>query len=165
MEEKEFRQKVMPLRRLMFSMALRLGMPPDDASDVVQETQLKLWRCRENIPPEVSACKAYCMRAVRNEAITFLRRCKDAEPLEAAPDLRANEDPYSVEHRDTQSRIETLIDSLPEGQRRVIRLSSFGGFEITEIVEATGFTPGNVRQLLSRGRKRLRELLDKDLGI
>lgn len=165
MEEKEFRQKVMPLRRLMYSMALRLGMPPDDAADVVQETQLKLWRSREGIPPEISACKAYCMRAVRNETITFLRRRRAAEPLESVPDIKAYEDSASIEHRDTKSRIETLIDSLPEGQKRVIRLSSFGGFEITEIVEATGFTPGNVRQLLSRGRKRLRELLDKDLGI
>ena len=41
MTEKEFRQRVVPLQRLMYGLALKMGMPPDDAADVVQETQIK----------------------------------------------------------------------------------------------------------------------------
>ena len=52
MGEKEFRQKVLPLQRMMYALALKIGLPPDDAADAVQETMLKLWRGREGIPEE-----------------------------------------------------------------------------------------------------------------
>lgn len=90
----------------------------------------------------------------------MLRRKKPSVALEEAAELRAPEETSSTEYRDTRRRIEILIDSLPPGQGRVIRLSSFGGLDNSEIAEATGQTENNVRQLLSRGRRRLRELLD-----
>lgn len=100
MTEKEFRQRVMSLHRLMYGMALRMGMPPDDAAD--------------------------------------------------------------AEYRDTRAAIERLIDSLPEGQRTAIRLSSFGGLDNNEIAATTGLSEANVRQLLSRGRRKLRELWNEN---
>ncbi|MDE6488217.1 MAG: sigma-70 region 4 domain-containing protein [Paramuribaculum sp.] len=54
-----------------------------------------------------------------------------------------------------------LMASLPEAQQRVVRLSSVGGCSNDEIAELTGFSPANVRTLLSRGRKRIRELFIK----
>ena len=158
MEEKEFRQKVMPLQRRMYAVALKLGMPPDDAADAVQETQLKLWRGREGIPEKPGALTAYCMVSLRNECISILRKRRDQSPLDQAGQIIGETGPEAVEMRDTRRHIEQLIDLLPEGQQRVIRLSSFGEFDVPEIVEATGYSAGNVRQLLSRGRKRLREL-------
>lgn len=158
MEEKEFRQKVMPLQRRMYAVALKLGLPPDDAADAVQETQLKLWRGREGIPEEPGALTAYCLVSLRNECISSLRKRKDRSPIEQAGQIIGEGGTENVEMRDTRHHIERLIDMLPEGQQRVLRLSSFGEFDVPEIAEATGYTPGNVRQLLSRGRKRLREL-------
>ncbi len=149
----------MPLQRLMYSLALRLGLPPDDAADAVQETQLKLWRGREGIPEDMPGMKAYCITSIRNECLSLLRRKKETSPIETATGLRAETEISDVEAKDTRRRMEQFIDSLPEGQRRVIRLSSFGEYDVMEISEATGFTPGNVRQLLSRARKRLRELV------
>ena len=65
-----------------------------------------------------------------------------------------------AEYNDTRRHIEILIDTLPPGQRDAIRMSGFGGLDNSEIAEATGQTENNVRQLLSRGRRRLRELLE-----
>ncbi|MDE6409183.1 MAG: sigma-70 family RNA polymerase sigma factor [Muribaculaceae bacterium] len=161
MEEKEFRQRVMPLQRLMYALALRLGLPPDDAADAVQETQLKLWRGREGIPEDPPALKAYCMTSIRNECLSVMRRRKETSPIETANAVGAETDIADVEIKDTRRRMEQFIDSLPDGQRRVIRLSSFGEYDIMEISEVTGFTPGNVRQLLSRARKRLREMVSE----
>ena len=158
MEEKEFRQKVMPLQRMMYALALKLGLPPDDAADAVQETQLRLWRGREGLPEDPPAMKAYCMIAIKNECLSVIRRRRETTPIEDALGVKAETDAGEIEAKDTRRRMEQLIDSLPDGQRRVIRLSSFGEFDVMEISDATGFTPGNVRQLLSRGRKRLREL-------
>lgn len=159
MEEKEFRQRVMPLQRLMYALALRLGLPPDDAADAVQETQLKLWRGRDGIPEDLPGLKAYCMTSIRNECLSLLRRRKETSPIETAKGVVIESVVSDVEAKDVRRRMEQFIDSLPDGQRKVIRLSSFGEFDVMEISEATGFTPGNVRQLLSRARKRLREMV------
>ncbi len=75
--------------------------------------------------------------------------------------MPAPEEDGSAEYRDQRQRIKNLIDSLPPGQRDVLRLSAFGGLDNSEIAEVTGMSESNVRQLLSRGRKRLRELFNK----
>ena len=160
MDEKEFRIRVVPLQRLMYSMALKSGMPPDDAADALQETLLRLWRSRDSIPDDPPALRAYCLTTLRNECVTVIRKRRDADPLDKAIAFKAPPESETAESRDTLNRIETLMDTLPESQRQVVRMSSFGEFSITEISEATGFTPGNVRQLLSRARKRLRQMIE-----
>lgn len=159
MEEKEFREKVMPLQRLMYSLALKTGLPPDDAADAVQETQLRLWRGREGLPDTDSALKAYCLTAIRNEVFTLYRRRKPALPIDDAAGMTSTQSEDAAEAADTKVYLERIIETLPEGQQRVIRMSGFGGYEVAEISDATGFSPGNVRQLLSRARKKLREAL------
>ncbi|MDE6537592.1 MAG: sigma-70 family RNA polymerase sigma factor [Muribaculaceae bacterium] len=162
MEEQEFRERVIPLQRLMYGMALKVGLPPEDAADIVQEAQLRLWRGREGIPRPDEQLRAYCLKTLRNECLTFLKRRKETVSIESEGEALSKENIDLRDHaeeRDTQAHIEKLIDTLPAGQKIVIRLSSFGGMDIEEISEATGYTAGNVRQLLSRGRKRLRELI------
>ena len=66
----------------------------------------------------------------------------------------------TVEQADICQRIETLIDRLPANQREVLRMTAFERFDSRQISKATGQGEGNVRQLLSRGRRRLRELID-----
>lgn len=161
MTEKEFRQRVLPLQRLMYGIALRMGMPPDDAADAVQETQVNLWRHRDGIPDDPGGLRLYSIAALRRECISMLRRRKPSVAIDEVSECQAPEEAASAEYRDTRQRLEVLIDSLPPGQCKVIRLSSFGGLDNTEIAEITGQTESNVRQLLSRGRRRLRELLNK----
>lgn len=158
MTETEFRQEVMPLQRFMYGIALRMGIPPDEAGDAVQEALLRLWRHREGIPRAPGELRLYCMTALRNQCLSQLGKMRrDAEIGEAVsiPAVVADD----TEYKDTRFQIECLIDRLPEGQRRVIRLSSFEGLGNDEIAALTGQTDNNVRQLLSRGRKRLRQLI------
>lgn len=162
MTEQEFRERVMPLQRMMYGIALKMGIPPDDAADAVQETQVRLWRHRSGIPEPPQECRLYCLAALRNECLTAIRRTRPVEPLEEAGQQIADM-PDETEYRDTRRRIEILIDRLPGGQRDVIRMSGFGGLENNEIAEATGLSENNIRQLLSRGRRRLREMMDKGI--
>ena len=100
------------------------------------------------------------MVSIRNECLSLLKRRKDTSPIETVTGVITDTAIPDVEVKDTRRRMEQFIDSLPDGQRRVIRLSSFGEYDVMEISEATGFSPGNVRQLLSRARKRLREMIE-----
>lgn len=160
MNEREFRRRIVPLQRLMYGIALKTGMTPDDASDTVQETLIKLWRFREGIPEDDAGTRLYCMAALRRESVTTLRKQKPKVPLDQVSGVRTPEDRSSAEYRDTRRWIETLIDSLPPDQAKVVRLGSFGGLDNAEIAEVTGLSPANVRQLLSRGRRRLKEMIN-----
>ena len=162
MEENEVRKRVMTLQRLMFSVAVKTGLPSDDAADVVQETQLRLWRGRQGLPSDSAQLKAYCLTALRNCCISWLRNKRDCLSLEDLPENKYMATPTDVEDKDTRRYIEKAIDSLPPAQREVLKLSSLAGFDNIEIVEATGIKPDNVRQLISRGRRRLKEIFLND---
>lgn len=160
MTEREFKIRVIPLRHLMYGVALRMGIPPDDAADIVQETLIRLWHRKELIPKGTSELKLYCLASSRNECLTRIRLKKHLEPLEEASiqntmcfdDLESNE---------TINNIEQMIEKLPESQRKAIKLRAFGDFETSEIAEVMGESEMNVRQLISRARKKLREMMDK----
>lgn len=157
MDEREFTEHVLALRDIMYGMALKAGLCADEAADAVQETQLRLWRRRQSLPGNRQELRMYCLAAMRNTCLESFRRRRSELSLEdspEAPDNRADE----VEYNDTRHRLESLIDTLPPGQSQALRMSSFAGMETKEIAETTGQTEDNVRQLLSRGRKKLKEL-------
>lgn len=160
MTEKEFKTRVIPLRHLMYGVALRMGIPPDDAADVVQETLIKLWHRKDFIPKATSELKLYCLASSRNECLTRIRLQKHLEPIEEA--TIQNTDCFdSLESGETIRSIEQMIEKLPLSQRKAIKLRAYGDFETSEIAEVMGESEMNVRQLISRARKKLREMMDK----
>lgn len=160
MTEEEFREKVVSLRHLMYGIALRLGLPEDDAADAVQDIQIRLWHYREKIPPDKSEMRLYCMASMRNECLSRLRNRRQMSTIDDCISLSV-EDYDRVESDDTCRRIESMIAKLPPAQGEAIRLSAFGQLETREIATEMQQSEANVRQLLSRGRKRLRDMMDK----
>lgn len=65
---------------------------------------------------------------------------------------------------DSQRLIGRIIEAMPENQRTVLRLMTTENLDTREAARLTGFSEANVRQLLSRARKHIRDqltLLDK----
>lgn len=161
MKEEEFRKHVMPLRGRMYGLAIRLGLAPEDAADVVQDSLLKLWRLGRALPPDIQRLQGYCMATVRNNALSFLT--SNASRLSntdiKSVDVAAETDHSRYESKEEEARICRMIDSLPDMMGMAIRLSAFAELDNKEIATRMGTSEGNVRQLLSRGRKKLKELL------
>ena len=67
----------------------------------------------------------------------------------------------AIESRDTLARVNELMDALPEQQREVLRLRSWGGCSVQEIAEITGLSCDNARKVLSRARQKLKELYNR----
>ena len=57
--------------------------------------------------------------------------------------------------------IQELIEQLPENQRQVIRLRGIEDCSYEDIEQITGLSSSNIRTLLSRARKLIREKLEK----
>ena len=59
--------------------------------------------------------------------------------------------------------LKQLIGRLPKAQQQVMMLSSFHNLSNAEIAELTGLSNENVRQILCRARKKIRELYEQNL--
>jgi len=157
MTEKELVESVFPHREAMYRIAFAITGDEDDASEAVQQVIVAVWE--GNNDETVVNWKSYCMRSVRNRALSISQ--KRTVSLDST-DVAENDFPVfqdSFENRQELDRIKSIIDSLPGRQREVISMSVFGGLDNDEIAAATGLEDGNIRQALSRARKALRNAL------
>lgn len=164
MEQKQFKIEVVPLRRKLEGCAHRLLDNPQDVEDVVQEVFLKLWYIREELD-RYNSVEALAVQITKNICLNRLRAFQiHAEvPLSESVTQSSSEDnPYeTLEQKDEVNHLLHVMEHLPGLQQTILRMKHVEGFEVKEIAELTGSTPGCVRVNLSRARKRVRELLLK----
>ena len=145
----------------MYRTAFGLLGNPQDAEDAVQEAFVRLWQRRDRVPVDEDL-DAYCRMLVRNLCIDILRRGElPKTALDAAEMVLADEQQASaeVESREAVEQVEQAIHQLPENQQRVVELHVLHDRSLSEIEQATGFSAVNVRVLLSRGKRKLQQLL------
>ena len=161
MTEQQFRDVVMPHHRLMAGMAMAVLGDREEASDCLQDCLLALWNRRDELE-RVDNVKAYCLRTVRNCALSMLRRANRLETI--IPEIIESLDPETrLEHKDRLEKVMAHIETLPGPQREVIRMSAVLGLSNDDVAKMSGQSAGNVRTLLSRARKRLKEYINNDI--
>ena len=158
-----FKQLLLPLYPRLQRVALRLLGNAEDAEDMVQEVYMKLWSKR-NALPDVQDVEAYCVTLTKNMCIDRLRIAEaEKEDVDEVPTMLAATDDVEaqVERRDAVEQVKQIIGTLPEHQQQVITLRDMEDCSFEEIAEQTGLTAVNIRMLLSRARKTIRERLKK----
>lgn len=154
-----FKQLLLPLYPRLQRVALRMLGNVEDAEDMVQEVYMKLWGKREELP-DVQNMEAYCVALTKNMCIDRLRLAEvdrvDVDDVSLS--LAAADDVTSqLERQDAVEQVKLIIETLPEKQQQVITLRDIRDCTFEEIEEQTGLTAVNVRALLSRARKTIRE--------
>jgi RNA polymerase sigma-70 factor (ECF subfamily) len=144
--------------RPLLRYAMRLLGEEAAARDAVQHTFLRL--CDQTPEAVQGRVAPWLFTVCRNKAVDMLRKSRRTEPLSddeatepAADDLGPAE---ALEREELYRRLNELIDRLPAGQREAIDLWS-EGFSYAQIAGITGASQGNVRVLVHRALKRLRE--------
>ncbi len=151
-----FRTRFLPLYPKLYSLAgAILGMAGDEAADAVQEAMVKIWNLGDRMA-DIEYPVRYAFSVTRTTAIDMLRRRVETLPG-PTPDIEADPLPDP----DTRVFLDRMISSLPPVQQMVMRLNVCDDLSTDEIADRTGLTEANVRQLLSRGRKKLRVLYSK----
>ena len=154
-----FKQLLLPLYPRLQRVALRMLGNVEDAEDMVQEVYMKLWGKREELP-DVQNMEAYCVALTKNMCIDRLRLAEvDRVDVGDVPlSLAAADDVASqLERQDAVEQVMLIIETLPEKQQQVITVRDIRDCTFEEIEEQTGLTAVNVRALLSRARKTIRE--------
>lgn len=159
MDAAEFKQQFLPHHRRLYRMAFRLMGNIQDAEDMVQEAYLKLWNKRNELA-DIQNTEAYCITLIKNLCYDSLRLAQpemDSRLPEELPLATATDIARETEQHDAASQLRKLIHRLPQQQRQVMVMRDIGDSSYEEIEQATGLTAVNIRVLLSRARKKIRE--------
>lgn len=156
MEETEFNIRVLSLRDKMFRFARSILSRWDEAEDVTHDTLEKLWRRRETL----DGCRdveAFAMTSVRNGCYDRLRRQKTSDegslshlPVEA-----------EAEKAEAREIVAKAMTALSPKLCEVLHLKDIEGYATYEIAEMLEIEENQVRTILSRARKGLRETIEK----
>jgi RNA polymerase sigma-70 factor (ECF subfamily) len=160
MDTERFKQQFLPLHPRLYRLAYALTEDRRDAEDILQEAYYKLWSRRRELA-HVRNAEAFCVTLVKNLCFDRLQAAKREPGQTSLEHLSPADDRPSPEAemigQDELSRLQGLIDRLPPNQRQALRLHSVEGCSLEEIQQLTGLSAVNLRVLLSRARKTLRE--------
>ena len=159
MNKETFKQTYLPLSASMYRTAYRILGNPEDAEDMVQEAYMRLWDKRDELA-HIESAEAYAVTLVKHLCLDQLRR-NSRQAATCAPEdvtLAAEDSPgMRAEAHDETDCLRRLIGRLPANQRQVMWLRDIDGCSYDEIAKATGLSDVNIRVLLSRARKMIRE--------
>lgn len=136
------------------------------AADVVQETNLVLWRKLDEFQPD-KPFLPWAFAIARFQVLAHLRDQKrdrllaDAELIEALDDeaQRLAEDIDAV-----RDALQPCLKSLTAGNRALIESRYFRGVSIEGLAESTQRTAGAIKVALLRIRRQLAECIEKRLA-
>ena len=124
-----------------------------DPEDLCSEVWIKIATSIKGFEGDSRAFKGWIYTIARNSA-TDLARKKKREGVTS----ELNEGDWTSENG-TMVEVMDLIKRLPQEYAEVILLRVVANFEVNDVAEMIGKTPGNVRVLTHRGLKQLNEML------
>lgn len=163
MNHDEFKKRFLPFHPLIYRISYHILENRHDADDVSQEVFVKLWEQRHKLT-SVHNDEAFVTTITKHSAIDLLRKNRQ----KAAQAIENNDLPYAQdeeERMDARNELASAMEcmrQLPPLQREVLRLRHFADLPMNEIARATGQTESNVRQLLSRARRTMKEKLNRN---
>lgn len=162
MDAESFKRMFLPCHAKLYGVAYRLLENAEDAEDLIQEAYLKLWSKREELTL-ISNPEAFAVTLVKNMCFDLLRSGKYLSDRQHLPLTEAqNALPADGrEAKDDAQLVRMLIARLPQQQRMVMMLRDVKGCSYEEVERLTGLNAVNVRVLLSRARKKIREEFTK----
>jgi len=167
-----FEQLVRNYQPDAFSLAMKFLCDETEASDVVQESFLRVWKNIDRYDPNqkfttwlykiVSNLCVDRFRSLKRSRSLFLSRDRDPM-MEDLPDERDWETLRSQEQ--LAEIVRTLSNRLSRTQKLVFTLRDLQDLTVEEVVEITGLSIGSVKTNLHYARKSIRDMLVRHYGI
>ncbi len=161
MDAQEFKKRYLPFHPQLYREAYRLTGNAPDAEDLLQDTYLHLWRRRSRLP-EGAASAGYLCRVVHHVYVSQQRRRRvdTTASLDAGLTPGADEDAATpLERSERRVQLECALAKLSPRERRLVRLHLEEERPYDELALATGLSTANLRQIVSRARRKLKEML------
>ncbi|MBQ2553611.1 MAG: RNA polymerase sigma factor [Prevotella sp.] len=167
MKNVSFRNDVLPLKNILFRMALRITQRREDAEDIVQETLIRIWNKRDEWD-RIDSIEAYGLKICRNLSVDRTRekgfQHESIDEVQLAP-AGAEVNPYEQMMQNDRLRlVRRIINALPEKQRSCIQLRDFEGKSYKEVAEILGISEDQVKINIFRGRQAIKHKYEQIEG-
>ncbi len=160
MDAVKFKTIILSHYATMYRVAFSIVKNSDDAQDITQDTVARLWEKRDSLN-NIDNIAAFCATTAKRQSIDFIRKNNTNPSLPIDEQLALISD-YSIddyfENKERLQQVNNLIKRLPYNQQLVLKLRGIGDHSIEEIGQITGWSNTNVRAMLSRARRKLKEL-------
>jgi RNA polymerase sigma-70 factor (ECF subfamily) len=131
-----------------------------DAEDIVQETLTRVWLKAGQWQDRGVSPRSWIMRIVYNLCMDNLRSERwDTEPTTDELKCSAATPERAYEHDCRQHQLTRALQALPERQRSAIFLTVYHTMSNRETAAVLKVSVEALESLLSRGRKRLKEII------
>jgi RNA polymerase sigma-70 factor, ECF subfamily len=164
-----YNQLVTRHERAVYSVCLRMLRDASLAEDATQDAFIRAWNSIDSFRGGI--VRPWLLRIATNRTYDILRaqarrpaQSLEAQPFESEADWTSQTD--AVEHPESfatrgelSSFLESALAELPEDQRLAIVLSDVQGYAYEEIATIMDVAVGTVKSRISRGRSRLRTVL------
>ena len=159
-----FSELVNRYKNLVYSVVLRMVNNTEEANDLAQEIFIKLYRNLDKYQPEYKF-STWLIRISTNHVIDYRRKRKqEIISMEEIPYELTNDTTPEREYiqKEESKRLECAIKALPDLYKIPIVLYHQQGLHYQEIADIIGEPLSKVKNRIFRGRKMLKESLEKE---
>jgi RNA polymerase sigma-70 factor (ECF subfamily) len=160
MKNISFRNDILPLKDVLYRLALRITLRHEDAEDVVQDTLIKVWNRRDNWQ-EINDIEAFALTICRNLSLDKIKKANNSEAsLDDQSVFLTDRSSNPFERMIQQDRLDwvrRLVNNLPEKQRSCIQLRDFEGKSYKEIAEILKISEEQVKVNIFRARQNIKQ--------
>ena len=170
-----FEELIRDYKKSAYNIALRVLRNVEDAEDASQEALIKIFKSINNFNME-STFKVWMYRIVVNTCIDFRRKKYiNTVSIDETIDLGSGreiqreiaDDSYNpdalIDRNFNTQLVNDAINKMEDDFKTIIILRDIKGFSYDEISEILSCNLGTVKSRLSRARKNLKELLEKEM--
>ena len=148
MKNISFTADVLPMKNLLYRLALRITMNREAAEDIVQDTLIKVWNKRDDWE-NIESIEAFSLTVCRNLALDRMKKAERPDRSRSPLEL--------MEQRDRVETVRRLVNSLPEKQRSGMQLRDFEGKSYRDIATILGITEEQVKVNSFRARQTIKQ--------
>lgn len=140
-------------------------MTKEDVEEVVADVFVQLWRNAQGLDTEKGSVRAYLGTIAQNAAKKKLRFAAAGNMLDENISSREPSLEEMAEEKETTAKLLELIESLGEPDGEIFLRHYWYGERVSKISAATGICKSTITTKLHRGRKKLREILSKEVQL
>lgn len=152
--EEEYITIVEMFSDMIFRIAYQNLFDTHDAEDVVQDVFLKLLKQKKKCFHDYEHLKSWLIRVTINQCLDYKKSFfrKNTVPLED----------FDISYEPEEKEIMEELYQLPKDYRNILYLYYYEEYSIKEIAEILGKNQNTVNSKLSRGRNRLKKIMEAE---
>ena len=157
-DEESFNEIYLANKQVVYSLCLKMTKSPEQAEDMAQNTFLEIFRKIKTYKGN-SRLSTWIYRLTVNEVLMSFQR--KSHIVSSIDDEEKPIEPSYKITPELKILLDSCIDQLPEGYRKIFELKEIEGFEHLEIAALLGISEGTSKSQCHKARLKLQKLINR----